>query len=251
MRKSLILSAAVLSAFTVPAVMARVDDYRLNVQDFCELTVVDGVNVDYRCVPDSAGWAVFSCEPEMASHITFGNKAEHLVVKTDADESPIPGIPRVTVYSSSLRKVVNSGDSLLRVFADDPVKVFKIRQIGNGALELHNINAEKVDAGITAGNGHMSIDGNSDKITIRNVSAGCIDASRMVCDEVRCFVFGTGNVHCDSPGKLKVFGAGSGIVYYHGGVPGKVSNRSIGVRAMPYEYAPAGDRLLSGRTKDM
>ncbi|MCM1065994.1 MAG: DUF2807 domain-containing protein [Muribaculaceae bacterium] len=246
MKKCLTLIVALMAmlAWTAGAQQA---DYKLNVQNFCELTVVDGVRVDYYCMPDSAGWAVFSCEPELASHIMFDNTAEHLVIQTDADESPIVGLPRVTVYSASLRKVENSGDSLLRVYADIPVKEFKVRLIGNGTIELHKITADKADIGIAAGNGTVSIDGSTGKLTARNVSAGRIDASGLLADEARCFVFGTGNIHCNAPGRLKVFGAGSGIVYYHGAAPSKITNRGLGVKSMAYDKAPAGDRLLSIR----
>lgn len=74
--------------------IAQTADYKLNVQNFCELTVVDGINVDYICRPDSAGWAIFSCSPELASRIMFTNKAERLTIQTDADEEPIKACPK-------------------------------------------------------------------------------------------------------------------------------------------------------------
>ncbi len=226
----LIFLISVVSMFS--AVKAQNADYKLNVQNFCELTVVDGINVDYYCRPDSAGWVIFSCEPGLASRIMFDNRAEHLTVQTDADESPIEGVPLLKVYSASLRKIENSGDSTVRAFVGVPVKQFKARQIGNGSLEVHGLDAGIVDAGVTAGCGSLHLDGKAVKATIRNVGTGPIDASDLHSSEVRCFIFGTGDVDCRPKDKLRVFGAGSGIVYYHD-TPAKITNRGIGVKALP------------------
>ncbi len=49
--------------------------------------------------------------------------------------------------------------------------------------------------------------------------------------EVSCFIFGSGNVDCAPTRALKVLGAGGGKVYYHT-VPEKITNRSIGVKAV-------------------
>lgn len=72
--------------------------YKLNVQNFSELTVVDGVAVDYYCQPDSAGWAVFSCTPDKAASIMFENKAERLTVRSAADEKTIDGLPLSLIH---------------------------------------------------------------------------------------------------------------------------------------------------------
>ena len=56
-----ILLILLLVAFSVSA--DEVAAYRLKVQNFSELTVVDGVAVDYHCRQDSIGWAVFLPPP--------------------------------------------------------------------------------------------------------------------------------------------------------------------------------------------
>ena len=239
-------TSLIIAALSVVAVSARdkAADYKLNVQNFCELTVVDGVGVDYVCLPDSAGWAVFSCPPDMAAHIMFENKAEHLTVKTDADESPIRGIPRVRLYSASLRKVTNSGDSLLRLSTSVPVSDFSIHIIGNGVVRASNVRADNVDVRISAGCGHVYIDGTARRCTARNVGTGLIEASRLRCEEFSCFVVGPGNIHCRPSAMLKVYGAGSGIVYYHT-TPAAIKKRGLGVKARPDSEAPKHDRLLT------
>ncbi|MBO4944538.1 MAG: DUF2807 domain-containing protein, partial [Muribaculaceae bacterium] len=72
------------------------------------------------------------------------------------------------------------------------------------------------------------------KAKFKNVSTGPIDASKLLLDQANCFIFGTGNIDCHPSGQLRIYGAGSGKVYYHV-KPGKISNRGIGVKAYPVE----------------
>lgn len=156
-----ILLILLLVAFSVSA--DEVAAYRLKVQNFSELTVVDGVAVDYHCRQDSIGWAVFFTTPDKASQIMFENNAEHLTIRSTADEAPILGLPTIKVYSASLKGVENSGDSLLRVFEPMHVDVLKIRQIGNGSIEIADIDADYVDASVTAGKGQVMLSGKANK----------------------------------------------------------------------------------------
>ncbi|MDE6575173.1 MAG: DUF2807 domain-containing protein [Muribaculaceae bacterium] len=224
--------AFIISLITITVSAAQpIADYKLKVHDFSELTVVDGINVNCYCRPDSAGWAVFSCDPELASQIMFTNKAERLSIRTAADEAPIKGMPTVTVYCTVLAKVENSGDSLTRVFNVPEVKDFKCRQIGNGKLEVHGVNVANLDAGITAGNGTLYIKGEANKAKYSNVSSGKLDASEVTTVYVNSFVFGTGDIYCAPAERLRIYGAGTGQVLYTGNVQ-KITNRSIGVKAV-------------------
>ncbi|MDE6134371.1 MAG: DUF2807 domain-containing protein [Muribaculaceae bacterium] len=224
------LSFIAFAAITFFAAYAEDVTYRLKIENFTELTVVDGVNVDCYCRPDSAGWAVFSSDPEYASCITFNNNASRMTVQTTADERPISGMPRITLYCTGLTKIENSGDSLLRVYCETVhAESLKAVQIGNGRMEIKNISSGNLDAGVAAGKGSLSIEGKTDKAKIRNVGTGFIDASGLEVGEVSCFIFGTGDIACTPSEKLKVYGAGSGRVLYTE-EPKKVTNRSIGVK---------------------
>lgn len=226
-------------AFLLASSVLYADDlaaYRLNVQNFNEFTVVDGVPVDYYCNPDSAGWAVFYCTPDKASEIMFENKAEKLTIRSAADEKVIKNLPTIRIYSAVLNKVENSGDSLVRIFAPAHVENIKINQIGNGKIEAYDIDADNVEAGITAGKGHLLISGKADKAKIKNVSTGPIDASGLAVRQANCYIFGTGDIRCNPTEQLRIYGAGSGKVYYHV-KPNKITNRGIGVKALPAEKA--------------
>lgn len=238
MKKNLSASVLGLAAAMAFAITAEAADYSLNVANFCELTVVDGVKVDYVCSADSAGLVVFSAEPEVASKITFSNNKEHLRIQSAADEHPLSDLPKVTVYSASLRSVENSGDSLVRVFVNIPVQKFKARQIGNGTLEIYGVQAEEFDGDVAAGRGSLKVEGKSVKAKFKNVSSGPIDASRLDVYDVNCFIFGAGNIDCAPSRALKVLGAGGGKVYYHV-TPGKITNRSLGVKAQARTEEPS------------
>lgn len=215
-------------------VSAVVTDQKLDVNDFSELVVVDGVNVDYFCSPDSAGMAIFSCEPEMASHIIFTHKNDRLTIRTDADEQPVANVPRIRVYSSSLSRVENSGDSTLRVHRVVPTNSFKAKQIGNGTLIIDYVEANRVDAGITTGKDTLIINGKAQKSTITNVSTGLIDASSLQVNDLKCVLFGTGNIETNPVDNLRVYGTGPGAVVYNK-LPTKITNRSIGVKVLSRE----------------
>lgn len=220
--------------FSIINVCARAEDarYTMNVANFNALTVVDGIGVDYHCNADSAGWVVFTADPDLASKISFTNNKEHLRIQTLADEQPLAGLPRVHVYSASLRYVENSGDSTVRVYSPVPVQKFTAKQIGNGTLEVHGLSAEKLDGDAAAGNGRLTLDGKADKVKLRNVGTGLIDAATLATDNMSCFILGPGIIHVHAPGELKITGAGSGKVINHASAK-KTSNRSIGIKVEP------------------
>lgn len=220
--------------FFIIAATAQKSSYKLNVQDFCELTVVDGINVEYISRADSTGWVMFECEQDIASKIMFTNNAERLTIQSAADEGPISGMPLVKVYSNSLRRAENSGDSTLRIYVNVPVKKFSAQQIGNGRLDVNNVDVAELTANVAAGNGSLSINGKAQKAKFTNISAGNIDAENLDVNEARCYVFGKGNIFVSPKELLKVYGAGSGKIYYTE-TPPKITNRGIGVKAQPVE----------------
>lgn len=226
---------------------AQTARYSINVENFSELQVVDGVNVDYKCSQDSAGWVVFECEPEMASKITFTNKNSKLTIQTTAEETPYKGMPVVHVYSAALQKVVNSGDSTLTVYSCVPVKKFTARQIGNGNLTVNHLETDKIDVSLTAGKGNIRISGTARNGKLSNVGTGHIYADDLVIDKATCLVLGSGSIYCSPVEILKIFGAGSGQVIYTT-APEKVQNRSLGVKsvAMLKDVVPASmDKYLT------
>ena len=62
MKLAKLLTVAIAVAGAVTTANAQNGLYKLDVGDFSELKVTDGINVVYNCSTDSAGWAYFECE---------------------------------------------------------------------------------------------------------------------------------------------------------------------------------------------
>lgn len=221
---------AMLIAGVCAAVAESPAHYRLEVQDFKELKVTDDINVDYYCSPDSAGWVEFECDPDMASSLILTNNKDCLHIQVATEMLNRSDLPTMRVYSSSLTKVENSGDSTVRVLSNIPVVSFKARIVGNGTLIVRNIETASVDAGISTGKGHLVIGGGkAAKAKLSNVGTGPIEAGGLAVSRLKVWAFGTGPVDCWAVETLSIYGAGSNTVYYRG-QPEKITNRSIGVK---------------------
>ncbi len=235
-RFSFLISILIVAAFSG---IARADeslpgeaDYKLNVQDFVELVVDNDLNVDYTCSADSAGWAVFTCSPAKASLIMFNNNKSCLRIQVDSESKDIDNMPLIKVYSSALTKVVNSGDSLVRVINPAPVTQFKAHLIGNGHLDISGLKTSNLDAGVTTGKGLITVKGRSQKAKLHNVGTGMIDATGLASNQLKCIVMG-GFIECNAGDNLTISGAGGKVVYH--GTPSKLSNRSLGVKTEAVE----------------
>lgn len=227
--KSIILASVLAAASALAAYAAEPAEYRLEVQDFSELKVTDGINVDYCCSADSAGWVYFTTSPEIAQNLLFSNNKACLTIQLAEIPDTTTQLPVIKVYSSTLGKVENSGDSTLRVVSAMPVPSFKARLVGNGTLIVRQIRATSVDAGITTGCGHLVISGTAARTKLTNVGTGPLEAGALKSQRVKVMAFGTGAIDCCATESLSVYGAGSCTVHYDGN-PEKITNRSIGVK---------------------
>lgn len=219
------------AASGICAVAQEMADYRLQVQDFTELKVTDAINVDYRCSPDSAGWAYFTTTPDVAENLLFSNNKATLTIQLgpDIDDKPVV-LPTIRVYSTALAKVENSADSTVRVLTNVPQPSFRAQLIGNGTLIVRQVRATNVDAGINTGNGHLVIThGTAARAKLTNVGTGPLEAGGLEAQRVKVMAFGTGPIDCHATESLTVYGAGSCTLHYIG-KPEKVTNRSIGVK---------------------
>ena len=203
-----------LFVLTVIAAMAndKIETYSIKLSEFSRLKVVDAVNVDYVCSPDSAGTAFFEATAAQASLIGFRNNNGQLEISFTTEVAPMTKLPVVHVYSTFLTSVENDGDSTVRVLNVASCPEFKARLVGNGRLSVRNIEATKVKASLSTGNGTLAITGK--------------------CDEaVSCRAAGTGSIGCYATKELKVKGLGSTSIFYRGNP--KIKKTAIGVKIQP------------------
>lgn len=204
--------------------------YELNVKEFNELKVIEGINVNYVCNPDSAGKAVFTTTADLASILMFSNNNGKLEMQIATDGINYRNIPTVTVYSKFLTRIENSGDSTVKAISIAPCPRFKARLIGNGRLVVRDINATTIEADIRTGNGTLIIGGKCESAKFNTTGSGVIQADEVEAGDVKCTLAGTGSIGCWPSGKLTIIGAASGKVHYRG-TPSEIKNLSIGVKA--------------------
>lgn len=217
-------------AWTAAVGSAQTDRYVTNIKDFTELTVAGNLNVVYRNSIDSAGIAVYECDKAMASALTFSNNKNKVKVQVIA-EGPLDRTPTLYIYSTSLNEVENWGDSTITVARNAPCAEFRAKVIGNGNIVARDIHATDVKASVKAGSGHIFLEGKAQNASYTIVSAGIIEASALTTTNVRCMMWGTGSVDCCASSELKIYGMGSGDVYYKG-EPAQIKNRAMGVSAI-------------------
>lgn len=207
--------------------------YELKINDFSDLRVDNAVNVEYYCNPDSAGFAVFDCTKEQAQCLIFDNNGKgKLSVQVDNDRPTQIFLPVVKVYSTNLTKVVNSGDSLVKVYNLPAMDKFKAVLIGNGRLSIPAIEASTIETSIYSGHGQISIEGRCTEAKLHITGTGAINADRLDAVKVKTTIIGTGNIGCNPTEEITVQGTGSGTVYYRT-TPPTIKSRGIGIKHTP------------------
>ena len=219
------------------ACQAQVTRHEVKLRDFTRLSLLDDINVNYRCNADSAGLAVITCTQEVADHLIFSiNNNGRLSIQVDDAFERQGNLPTITLYSKSLDEIENSGDSTLRISGLPPMKTFKVRLIDNGKIIARGLRASKLELQILSGKGKLIADGSCDELALRLVGTGEIQADDVIATSVTCRIMGTGAIGCNvNGGELKVSGSGTGKVYYKGN-PSKVTVRKLGtIKAIPME----------------
>lgn len=210
---------------------AELVKYELNVNEFFELKVIDGINVVYSCNPDSAGLAVFTCPASKASAFIFNNKKGKLSMQVSTESIGKTDLPVITVYSTYLTKVENSGDSLVKVLNVAEGPKFSAKLIGNGRLVVRDIKATEVNGAISTGNGTLILSGKCREAKLNFMGTGVIQADELEAVNASVKASGTGSIGVWATEKLSIMGAGSTKVYYKG-TP-EIKNRSLGIKSMP------------------
>lgn len=204
--------------------------YELKIKDFDDLRVDNHIPVDYYCNPDSAGYAVFDATDNQAAALVFDNNGRgKLSVQIDSEYPKGKGTPHIRVYSSTLKSVTNSGDSLVKVNNLPPMDKFKAVLIGNGRLSIPEVMASSVDASLRSGNGQLSLGGRCTDAKLSIIGTGTILADRLEAVKIKASVVGTGSIGCNPSEAITVMGAGSGKVFYRQAPP-TIKSRGVGIK---------------------
>lgn len=235
--KNRLLISVLMVAMASLVSMAQEKLHVVKVGDFKRLSLVDNINVNYRCNPDSAGLAVFTSTQEIANDLIFRlSDSGRLTIQVEDETERNAQLPNMTVYSSSLEEAENAGDSTLRLSGLPMMPLFKVRLLDNGKIIARNLRASKLELQLLSGKGKIIASGKCDELALRLVGTGEIQADQVVATDVSCRIMGTGSIGCHVDGGiLKVNGSGTGKVYYKG-TPSKVSVKKLGtIKAIPME----------------
>lgn len=201
--------------------------YELKVTDFTELKVNNQLNVVYKYVQDSVGYAVFDAPAELVSQIIFTPVQGKLTIDVSNDAQG-QQLPTVYVYSTYLSKVENNGTGTVTVESVQPGAQFTAGIQGNGRLVARNLKFGKVEGKIFTGNGTIVLTGECTNANLSNTGAGQIEADGLRAEEAKCSIFGTGSTGVWAVKSLNVHGAATGTVYYKG--EPAIKNRTLGVK---------------------
>lgn len=202
-------------AFAALNAVAQESRYVMKFDDFNELKIFDGVNVDYVCDPSRAGEVEFYAPKDLVSVFIFESSKTKLSIKLASSDTPLINLPKLTAYSSYLTNVTNDGDSLVRVLSVARGPKFSCRVTGNGRLSVRDVQANEVNATVLAGKGVISIYGECKVANLKVAGAGEIQADELKATDVSCASAGVGSIHCYPVGMLSVGGL-SGKIYYRG-----------------------------------
>lgn len=229
-----LFAIATLLAPRTEAATPPTQHFALNVKDFTELVVVDGINVDYiGCSTDSAGYAVFDTTADLASQIMFEPSKGKLKVQLANHDSQLTGLPTVKVYSRYLSSVENDGDSLVRIITPAPGPKFQATLVGNGRLSVRGIDVNEASVSLVTGNGQLVVTGRCESANLKLTGTGSITADELTAKIVKCRVAGTGTIGCDASEELNVSGIGSGTVLYRGRPA--IKKRGLGIKVNPLD----------------
>lgn len=212
-----IVTLALLFCATIASAASGFAPYELDVKEFNELKVVDGINVEYFCNPEKAGKVEFEATPDVASAIIFEpNNKGKLEVKLAVRDKKYTNLPTVRVYSTYLTKVENDGDSTVTVVSLKEGPKLDVRLVGNGKIKVRGIKVVQLNAALATGKGDITLEGSATDAKLSLTGTGSIDALDLLSNNTVCKLMGTGWIKCWTVNDLNVSGMGTGTVSYKG-----------------------------------
>lgn len=212
MKKIMALMAAAIFA----CLPALAEDVFYKVGPFDRLSVRGDINVVYRCVPDSTGFARYDDATAKEEPFELYVKKGKLQVKTPEPGNGTVTAPTLYVYSDFLTSVDYEGCGTLTVSLPIATPKFSAKLIGNGKLIVDGIKSTDASISFPTGNGTIVATGQCEKLGISMLGTGTVQADELHADNVNCNVMGTGSIGCWAQETLDVRGIGTTKVYYKG-----------------------------------
>lgn len=232
--KKILFSMLICLPLVAAAKSPAAESFSLDVKEFNELKVVDGINVEYYCDPSQAGKVKFESSRELADAIIFdANGKGKLEVKLAIRDNKYKGLPTVRVYSSYLTKIENDGDSTVTVKTFAPGPKFQGKLVGNGKLIVNGVTSARTEITLATGNGTVTVNGKTETAKLSLTGVGTIEAYDLEAKEVNARLWGTGWIKCSPTDLLTVSGMGTGNVTYKGRPV--VKDKAVKIKTRPFD----------------
>ena len=226
----------------------EVQDYKVEVGQFDKIKVLDNVNVVYRCLPDSSGYAQYRGAKEFADAFIITPKSDGtLRIQVSTEDVGHQDLPTLYIYSDFLTEVENSSSFSVLVENPAPCAEFKALQVGNGSVAVENLKTNKLSATLNTGNGTVNVSGSTLTAIFKMVGTGIISADRLEAEDVQCKILGSGSIGCWAVSTLSVKGIGSTKIYYKGDPKIK---KSGGGKLYPLPDGRPGDTVIYDEESD-
>lgn len=205
----------VLSGFMMCGlVQAKV--YTLNIGQFDKIKVNSNISVVYKNLPDSTGMASYEAPEGNEDIFELTVKNGTLKIQGAKTQWGNEELPVVYLYSDFLTSVESYSDQNVSVESLAPSFSFSASQVGNGSLNIENVQCTDVSASIKTGNGSVNVSGTCVNATLQMLGTGLISADRLKAENVKCNILGTGSIGCWALKTLNVKGIGTTKIYYKG-----------------------------------
>lgn len=196
---------------------AQSHHYELRVGDFDNLKILDNVNVEWRCNPDSTGMVTFYSPKEYVDAFILSNNGKGtLKVQASTEALKKGNLPTLTLYSDFLTYVGNYSSADVRVINPPACAQFKVTQEGNGHVTVEGLRCTTVEAKLLTGKGVVSVSGECGTAKLSLTGTGEIRADELKATDVKCSFRGTGAIFCYPVEKLSTKGIGTTKIYYKG-----------------------------------
>lgn len=189
----------------------------VEIGDFQKLKITSNLNVVYRNVKDSIGYARYLVVNDKDANINFLNKGKGTLRVYESDTQwENKNNTVIYVYSNFLTSVESSSDLTVSIENPAPCASFSINLIGNGIIVVENVKCDHLSASQTTGRGNIVVTGNCVEASFKMVGTGTISADRLQAEDVKCSILGTGTIGCWPIDNLSVKGLGTTKIYYKG-----------------------------------
>lgn len=197
--------------------VARGEIYTLETGQFEKIKVNGNLNVVYKNLPDSTGYARFEAPEGSEGIFALSSKGDGVIrVEPEDDKWGSNDLPVLCLYSDFLSAVESYSDRTVEIVSMAPCASFSVSLIGNGTINVNDLKCNNVTASITTGNGTIFLSGKCVNANLRMVGAGLISADQLEAETVKCRILGTGSIGCWPLESLNVTGLGTTKIYYKG-----------------------------------